>query len=760
MESDIILEFSDKRRLVAKLAKPFQPNDGVINVFLQAFGEIQQFLLAELCCVLMKYDKTKVFQNLENAVQEEVTTFFGKTYHVYASEEQSFQTGFFGLSIQEDTPHRLIFFCRNGVRVRCQKRLTGQILESQGVISSDSVQTGLEEQQRLKKRILGETIADKAYLPRDVVEEAIEKAKQSGAIPKRAKIGEVLVALGLLTQEQVENVLLIQQKDKKKRIGELLIENGYITEEHLLAALAHKFRTKMTDLSNIVPDMKAIGVLSSQIVRQFQVFPVMDKGDRLIVATSDPTDYNMEEQLRFITGRRIGLMAATSKQIADAIEKYYPLKGFVVGELIDELSVDQEMEEDLEKSGFSESDSQIVNIVNKILVDAYSQGASDIHFEPGMGNAPVQIRYRIDGLCRLVHQIPILYKKAIISRIKIMANLDITERRKPQSGKILLNFEKDKVEYRVETTPTAGNNEDAVLRILASSKPFLLNQLSFSPPNLKVLQTALSQPYGIILCVGPTGSGKTTTLHAALAELNTPDRKIWTVEDPVEITQAGLRQVQIKSDIGLNFAEVLRSFLRSDPDVIMIGEMRDSETAKIAIEASLTGHLVLSTLHTNNASETIVRLIEMGMDPFNFSDALILIVAQRLARRLCDHCKKPYCPDEEEYATLVHHYDELFFKKHNMPPYSREIQLMKKQGCDQCSGTGYRGRIGIHEVLVGKQNMKKAIKRRAPADELRLLAIEEGMKPLIMDGIQKIFQGSTDLSQVLRVCSTQAVFES
>ena len=765
METDIILEFSDKRRLESKLAKPFRPEDGEINVILHESGEMQRFRLPELCCILMKYTEKEKFKNLKDTVQEEVTTFFGKTYHVYVSEE-SFKTGFFGLLVQDDTPYRLIFFCINGVTGRCQKRLVGEILQSQGSLSSDTVRAGMEEQQRLKKRIFGETVADHTRLPRSAIEEAIEKAKQLGTIPKGARIGETLIALGLLTQEQVENILLSQQKDKKKKIGEFLIEQGYITEELLLGALANKFRVQMVDLLKVVPDMKAIGALSPQIVRQFKVFPVAYKGDRLVVASSDPTDYNMEEQLRFTTGRRIEMITATSKQIAEAIEKYYPLKEFVVDDLIGDLSADQEIEEDSDSdsdsvsAGFSESDSQIINIVNRILIDAYHQKASDIHFEPGMRNDPIQVRYRVDGLCRVIHQIPQSYKKAIISRLKIIANLDITERRKPQSGKILLNFQKNTVEYRIETTPTTGNNEDAVLRVLASSKPLPLDQMGLSPSNLKAFQAALSQPYGIILCVGPTGSGKTTTLHSALAELNTPEKKIWTVEDPVEITQSGLRQVQTKSAIGLNFAEALRSFLRADPDVIMIGEMRDAETAKIAIEASLTGHLVLSTLHTNSAPETIVRLIEMEMDPFNFSDALLLIVAQRLARKLCDQCKKPYNPSEEEYATLVQLYGSRLFKENGMAPYSRKLMLMKKEGCEKCSGTGYRGRLGLHEIASGTPNLKKAIKKRATVDELRIIAIEEGMRSLIMDGVQKIFQGLTDLSQVLKVCSSQTISES
>ncbi len=352
----------------------------------------------------------------------------------------------------------------------------------------------------------------------------------------------------------------------------------------------------------------------------------------------------------------------------------------------------------------------------------------------------------------MVHKISPAYKMAIVARLKIMARLDIAEHRRPQSGKILLRYEGRKIEYRMEVTPTVGGNEDAVLRILAASKPLPLAQMGFSEKNRLAFEKALAKPYGIILCVGPTGSGKTTTLHSGLGHINKPDRKIWTAEDPVEITQAGLRQVQVHPKIGFGFKEALRSFLRADPDVIMIGEMRDAETAKTAIEASLTGHLVFSTLHTNSAPETVVRLIEMGMDAFNFADAMLAVLAQRLGRRLCDQCREPYHPSREEYDDLVHAYGERWFAAHGLPAYDDGLTLMRAVGCRNCNQTGYRGRIAIHELLVGSEGVKAGIKKGLMAEDLKELGIEEGMSTLKMDGIHKVFQGLTDLDQVLRVC--------
>jgi type II secretory ATPase GspE/PulE/Tfp pilus assembly ATPase PilB-like protein len=484
-----------------------------------------------------------------------------------------------------------------------------------------------------------------------------------------------------------------------------------------------------------------------------QVLPVEIHGRTLVVATSQPTDPTISENLRFSTNYQIELVVSRSNKIQEAIENHYLRTDSQVRELIGELSDSAIMEdEEADDAQFSESDSQIISLVNKILIDAYKKEVSDIHFEPGLGKLPLSVRYRIDGVCQVVHKISPAYKFAIISRVKIMARLDIAEHRRPQSGKILLRYEGKKVEFRVEITPTVGGNEDAVLRILAASKPLPLLRMGFSDKNRQGFENILAKPYGIILCVGPTGSGKTTTLHSALGHINKPDRKIWTAEDPVEITQPGLRQVQVHSRIGFGFKEALRSFLRADPDVIMIGEMRDAETAKTAIEASLTGHLVFSTLHTNSAPETVVRLIEMGMDAFNFADAMLGILAQRLARRLCEQCHAPYQPSREEYDELVHAYGKKWYEQHGLPTYNDDLRLMKAVGCRTCNNTGYRGRIAIHELLTGSEPIKTGIKKGMMAEDLKNLAIEEGMTTLKMDGIQKVFAGHTDLQQVLRVC--------
>jgi len=757
---NVLIDFVDGQKVEASLLQEFSPSQSELNVALIS-KKVQKFSLHEICCIQMKDNSKQTAEFIEHCHEEEITTVTGNKYKVRVREDIVYASGFYGYATQKNTPYKLIFFTHKGVNNRCQIRPVGEILQEKGMISKDNIQMVLNEQERLKTRRVGEIITDQHHVPKETLEETFEKAKIHER-HTRIRIGDILIEAGLVTKEQVEMAVLEQKTGQKKKVGALLIEKGLITEDQLLAALATKFHLQVIDLTDHIPQEKAINAIPSEVALRLTVFPVVDKGDILVVATSQPTDYTVYDNLRFYTNRKIELVVTSSQQILEAIDKFYPKAGPVLDNIIGDLAIDQEDEltEKEESSNLSESDSQIVNLVNRILLDAAAKGVSDIHFEPGLHDKPFIVRYRVDGLCHMAHQIPGMYKKAIISRVKIMSNLDIAERRKPQSGKILMKYQDKRIEYRVEVTPTSGNNEDAVLRILASSKPLPLDEMGFSDYNLRVFKQILSQPYGIILCVGPTGSGKTTTLHSALGHINTVERKIWTVEDPVEITQMGLRQVQVLHKIGLGFTEILRSFLRADPDVIMIGEMRDAETAKTAIEASLTGHLVLSTLHTNSAPETIVRLIEMGMDPFNFADAFLGILAQRLARRLCSECKKPYNPSAEEFEKLVHMYDPEWYTAHQMPVYSSDLMLYRNEGCEKCNGTGYKGRVALHELAIATDNMKRAIKNVANAEELKTIAIQEGMKTLLMDGVHKILKGSTDLVQVLKVCSSRTISDA
>lgn len=739
MENEVVLTFKNGRKIRTILSAPFRPEENVVSVFWSA-TEKRTISFDHLCCVSIAGSRSSETENLSEGFIEEVKFVTGESFMLRIEPDQVFNNGFFGISADKSTPIERLFVISSAVSEKGnlameQPKNAATIQKEKAPEVAEKTGTGREPHSPEKEpQIVSSCQREQlCHLPH-----------------QNARVGDILVNEGLVTREQVENALELGHKDK---IGTILIERGFISEEQLLKALAAKFGSRFIDLSEIIPSPEALTALPKKIVNQMHVLPLELQGKRLVVATSEPTDHAISDSLRFITNYHIELVVAVSRQISTAIEKFYNTPKESLDSFINEMNDEQPvLIEQTEDEECVEPDSKVILLVNKILIEAFHKNVSDIHFEPKFNKGPLIVRYRVDGECVLCHEIPPVHKNAIVSRLKIMAQLDIAERRKPQSGKIFLEYEKRRIEYRLEITPTVGDQEDAVLRLLTSAKPLSLKEMGFSPGNLANFGEMLKKPYGIILCVGPTGSGKTTTLHSALAAINTLERKIWTAEDPVEIIQDGLRQVQVNQKIGFSFEKALRSFLRADPDVIMIGEMRDVETTKTAIAASLTGHLVFSTLHTNSAPETVGRLIEMGLDPYNFADALLGIMAQRLTRKLCDQCKVSYQPSREEYEDLVVHYSGKWFREHGLPDYSDSLRLMKKTGCEMCVGTGYRGRIALHELLVGSPAVNRSIKKNVSVEDLRELAMKEGLRTLKMDGIQKVFQGITDLQQILKVC--------
>jgi type II secretory ATPase GspE/PulE/Tfp pilus assembly ATPase PilB-like protein len=577
---------------------------------------------------------------------------------------------------------------------------------------------------------------------------------------KPSKFG-VLIDKGIVSEKDLE-AAVSNARMNNVTVEKVLIEDYNVPREEIGRSLSTYFSTPWFnyDGTQTIPaDLK--DRVSSDIWKKHGAAPVERKPGVLVVAVDDPQDLTRLDGIRAMNlAPRYEFQVAMKHEILAYIGESYGEQTQQDGstaesadwaKILDSLGEGERVELDDQDRNpnepeIDETDSGVVKLANQMIIEAFAKGASDIHIEPDGPRNPCVIRLRIDGECEKFMEIPGPHRNALVQRLKIMAKLDISEKRKPQDGKIRFKYSKGTIELRVATIPTTNQNEDVVMRILAASKPLPLDKMGFSERNLTAFKTLLAKPYGIALVVGPTGSGKTTTLHSALGFINTVDMKIWTAEDPVEITQKGLRQVQVHPKIDFTFAAAMRSFLRADPDVIMVGEMRDHETAAIGIEASLTGHLVFSTLHTNSAPETITRLLDMNIDPFNFADALLGIMAQRLIRVLCPKCKEGYNPSPEEFEEIIEAYGYDYWPSTGIT-YSPELMLYRPKGCPQCNNSGYKGRMGVHELLVGTDEMKKAIQHKASIDEMRRLAMSQGMRTLLQDAIEKAFKGVTDVKQ-------------
>ena len=539
-------------------------------------------------------------------------------------------------------------------------------------------------------------------------------------------------------------------------LEDLLIQRYRVPKAVLGKALSKFFECPYIPYDErTIIDSQLIKDLSHDYLWKHSWLPLKSHDGILDVLIDDPQDLVRGHDIqRAFPGRTIRYAVSLKCDIKRFLQSTIGMTDAgsiadTLGELVHEAKAEEAVVTD--SAEIDENDSAIVRLANQIIAEAYRHDASDIHIEPYTDRKETAIRFRVDGTCSTYMRIPAAYRRALVSRIKIMASLDIAERRKPQDGKIRFRLNRDKeIELRVATLPTAGNNEDVVLRLLSAKEPIPLEAMELSPAMLSKLRELVENPHGIILCVGPTGSGKTTTLHALLRYLNTDERKIWTAEDPIEITQEGLRQVQVNPKIGFTFAAAMRSFLRADPDVIMIGEMRDKEAADVAIEASLTGHLVLSTLHTNSAVETVIRLLDMGCDPFNFADALLGVIAKRLCKRICSNCKQAYHPSIQEYDKLASTYGTNAWETLGVS-YHEEFQLYRGQGCESCHHTGLKGRIALHELLCGSDELRNLIQSRAKTAEMLSLAKKEGMITLAQDGILKVLDGLTTYDQVRTV---------
>ncbi len=656
----------------------------------------------------------------------------------------------------------------------------GEVLIEQHHATFEQVTEAMGLQEELRGQKLGDILVTKHVVTPDQLLEAIERQHTMPLV----RIGEALLSLGMVNQTQLQEALVQQQLDRSVPLGEVLVRMGVVSREDLQIALARKMGYPLVNLDAFPVEPEALRKLSYAVAARLRVMPLLVRDGRLVVALDDPSRRSALDEVEFNADMKAVPVLARGHSIEQALLGAYEKIGSAVSakdDLALPIAFDMPviatttdmLVETLEKEGVErsqadddkaveQSDNSLVRLLNNMIIEAHKDGVSDIHIESYPGKEKIRVRFRKDGVLRTYLELPSNYRNAIIARVKIMCDLDISERRRPQDGKI--TFAKfspqHKIELRVATIPTNNSLEDVVLRILASARPMPIDSIGLSKPNLTALLQVIERPYGMVLCVGPTGSGKTTTLHSALSHINVPERKIWTAEDPVEITQPGLRQVQVNPKIDWTFAKALRAFLRADPDVIMLGEIRDEETGHMAVEASLTGHLVLSTLHTNSAPETVTRLLDMGLDPFNFGDSLLAVLAQRLVRRACPACRTSRAASHEEIEELLGDYMNAFGAE---APVSRadvlagwterhaeggRLMMHRSTGCEKCDQSGFRGRAGVHEMMVVSRELRRQIQNGARAEALQDTAMKQGMRTLRQDGIEKVLAGQTTIEEV------------
>ncbi|WP_296499439.1 ATPase, T2SS/T4P/T4SS family [Rhodoferax sp.] len=654
----------------------------------------------------------------------------------------------------------------------------GQMLVAQRAVTQQQVEQAATEQKNLRSRKLGDHLVGNAIVTSEQLLVALD---QQAKIPM-IRVGEALTRLGYIDEEQLGQALEKQKTERSVPLGQLLVNMGFLSKRDLNMALARKMGYPVVDVTQFPIEAEALRKIALPMAQRLGVMPLLLRDHLLVVATSDPTRRDMLEELEFVMQARVIATLGDDVDIAQSLIGMYEKFGLLstqpndalhntdhqpadlasTSQLLESMELNQG-DVEVAENQIEQSDNSLVRLINTMIIEAHNRGVSDIHIETHPGRTKTRIRFRKDGVLSHYLELPHTYRAALTARLKIMADLDISERRKPQDGKI--DFAKfsshHRLELRIATIPTYAGLEDVVMRLLSSAKPIAMEKLGLSPTNFTHLREAVSRPYGMVLCVGPTGSGKTTTLHSVLGYLNTPQRKIWTAEDPIEITQPDLRQVQVNPKIDWTFAKALRSFLRADPDIIMVGEIRDKETAQIAIEASLTGHLVLSTLHTNSAAETVTRLIDMGMDPFNFADSLLAVLAQRLVRRLCPDCRTAALAEEVFVEELIEDYLHSFAPELRparesvlaewLDEFGHNGQLThySAPGCSKCQDTGLRGRVGIHELMMVTPGLRRLIQTGARPEQLQLEGMQHGhLRTLRQDGIYKVLGGQTTIEEV------------
>ena len=720
------------------LASPFRPMEKQITIRKQ--NEVYVFPLEEIICIFF-IGEGGTTTRLPGEVVDDVQTIDGESIRARVLQNQALEEGFYGIPMDYDERVQRVFFTQQGVRFRQEQRQIGQILQDEGIVLEQKVQEALDEQQKLRSRKIGEIVHEKHGVPEAEVEKAEQEHKTAPA-KKKMQLGDILVSSNLITEEQLSEALAEQRKSKGKHLGDLLIEKEIITEEQLVMCLAMKFRLKFVDLQDISPKPEALEAVSRELAIRLHVFPI-DADDRhVVVATSEPTNAGIADALRFHTGLWVELVVATSSQIKEALSKYFGHEE-KLSQLAIEVSESRDDEEDNEDTNVLEHEAEqapIVRLANKILIDGIHASASDIHVFPA--EKSLKVAFRTHGLLKQHLEVEKKVHISLITRFKIISGMDISEHRMPQDGRIKITMEGRQVEFRVSCMPGL-HGENMVFRILnIGAEQRLLDELGFEHDDVASIRRISHGHHGMMLVTGPTGSGKSTTMLSVLRDLTTQPKHLISLEDPVEAQVAGVNQIQINEKIGFSFANALRNILRHDPDVIMVGEIRDAETAKIAVQASLTGHVLISSLHTNTAVGAFMRLEDMGVEAYMVASTLKGIAAQQLLPRLCEHC----CEEREADQDTVEFIKQHGFGMENPKDYF-------SPGCKECDNTGVGGRIMVYEFLEVSRKISSLVSKEASEDEILAAAHEAGMVTMGERAMKYVEQKQVSLEQIVSLLS-------
>ncbi|MFQ5356418.1 MAG: GspE/PulE family protein [Mariprofundaceae bacterium] len=730
----------DGNSVAGQLDRVFHPMEGEVAV--RSEGKVRVYPLDQVCAILFcNKPGESCPPPLPGEIVEDIQTRDGSVYRVRVLQQQAtpdISHGFYGIPYDDSVNLRRIFFSNLGVLSRSQHRPLGEILKDGGSVSEESLQDALSEQSRLKKRRIGEIISDQHNVPQHSIDEAIKNKKASSS-EKAVLIGDILVAANLVTKEQVGAALEEQRHGVHKQLGEILIEQKRITEDQLLMALALKFRMRFVDLRDVSPGPETLDLVPSDLARKLHVFPVDSDGKKITIATSEPTNLTISDALRFHTGLWVEMVVATPKQIDDYIDKYYAGDSDLNAISIEATGL-QESEEESPSKALSLKDeaetAPIVRLANKILLDGIRARASDIHLLPQENSLKVSLR--INGLLQQFLKLDRRIHRSLVARFKITAGMDISQHRLPQDGRIQVQLQNKKVEFRVSCMP-GQYGENLVLRILDKSGDALgLHQLGISKTDVDAIRHIVRSAHGMLLVTGPTGSGKSTTLISILRDLVDEPKHLLSLEDPIEADIPGINQIQVNEKIGFSFASALRNVLRHDPDIIMVGEIRDPDTAKIATQAALTGHVLISSLHTNRAAGAFSRLVDMGVESYLVAATVKGVMAQHLLPKLCEHCREPSKPDAAALDFLTQFGVEI----------ANPVDHISG-GCEECRGTGISGRVMVYEFLQVNQAMQGLISREVPEEEIQEAASKDGMRSMVHAAVEASQKGLISIERIM-----------